>query len=61
MGRYGQLMSLLTINWMVQKKIIEIHGRSVKPRVAGKRRDDEQFLQPANFRTAKFCRLRNFS
>ena len=35
MGRHGQLMSLVTINWMVQK-IIEIHGRSVKRRVVGK-------------------------
>ena len=46
-------MSLVTINWMV-KKIIEIHCRSVKRRVAGKRGNDEQCLQAANFRTAKF-------
>ena len=60
MGRYGQLMSLVTINWMVQK-IIEIHGRSVKRRVAGKRRDNEQCLYLANFRTVKFHRLQKFS
>ena len=52
-------MSLVTINWMVQK-IIEIHGRSMKRRVAGKRRDDEQCLQPVNFRTTKFHRLGKF-
>ena len=65
-GRHGQLMSLVTINWMVQK-IIEIHCRSVERRVEGKRRvsgkrgDDEQCLQAVNFRTAKFRRLRKFA
>ena len=59
-------MSLVTINWMVQE-YIEIHCWSVKRRVAGKRRfagkrgDDEQCLQAANFRTAKFRRLQIFA
>ena len=45
-------MSLVAINWMVQK-IKEIYCRIVKRRVAGKRRvvgkrgDDEQCLQVA--------------
>ena len=66
MRRLEQLMSLVTINWMVQK-IIGIHCRSVKRRVIGKRRvagkrgDDEQCLQAANFHTAKFRRLQKFS
>ena len=43
-------MSLVAINWMVHK-IKEIYCRSVKRRVASKRRvagDDEQCLQAAN-------------
>ena len=56
-------MSLVPIGWMV-KKTIEIHRGSMKRRATGKQRvaegDDEQCLQPANFRIVKFCRLRNF-
>ena len=54
-------MSLVAINWMVQK-IKEIYYRSVKQRVAGKRGDDEQCLQAMKLRRLrKFSQPGNFS
>ena len=56
MGRHGQLMSLVVINWMV-KKNKEIYYRSVKRRVAGKLRVPGKNRVMMN----SLYRLRNFA
>ena len=59
MGRHGQLMSLVTINWMV-KKIIGFHCRSMKRRVAGNQKVTGKNRVMMNS-PEPFCRLRKFA